>query len=268
MQAHLLLIEDDTTLRWMLARTLRKAGYQVTEAPDGDAAIALLHQASAGADPYHVVLTDIVMGATNGVQVTETAIQQPDAPEVILLTAHGTLDTAVAALRHGAFDYLLKPVETPHLLERIAAAVKQRTARRHRDREATVLRQVKDILEQIQTDRPLPLELHVAPSPPEPPRYRRIGALAIDTYRREVWYRDQPIHRTPIEYAILDCLAQTPHQVVPYDDIVIATHGQRVAPEEARKLLTTHIRNLRRKLDPRLIVGVRSMGYMLTDADE
>jgi len=104
MQTHLLLVEDDPTLRWMLARTLRKAGYAVTEAPDGDAAVALLQQPSATAAPYHVVLTDIVMGATSGVAVTETALQQPDAPAVILLTAHGTLDTVVAALRYGAFD--------------------------------------------------------------------------------------------------------------------------------------------------------------------
>jgi len=130
-----------------------------------------------------------------------------------------------------------------------------------------VLRQVTDILQQMQTDMPLPADLHAAPSRSEPPRYRRIGALTIDTHRREVWYHDQCLHRTPTEYAILDCLSARPHQVIPYEDIVIHTHGQRVAPEEARKLLTTHIRNLRRKLDPHLIVGVRGMGYMLTDAD-
>jgi DNA-binding response OmpR family regulator len=268
MTTHLLLVEDDDTLRTMLARTLRKAGHQMSEAADGDIAVEMLQQATAAGTMYDVVLTDIVMGATSGVQVTETALQQPAAPEVILLTAHGSLDTAVESLRYGAFDYLLKPVETAHLLARIAAAVEKRRARLHREYEAAGLRTVAGVLSDLQGSNATPARADAVPPAPdtaqEPPRYRQVAALRIDTHRHEVWLHEERIHVTPTEYAILACLAETPEQVVRYEEMIHHTHGQELPKEEAHTLLSSHIRNLRRKLNMHCLVAVRSVGYMLT----
>jgi DNA-binding response OmpR family regulator len=270
METHLLLVEDDDTLRTMLARTLRKAGHQMSEAADGDIAIEMLQQATAAGTMYDVVLTDIVMGATSGVHVTETALQQPYAPEVILLTAHGSLDTAVESLRYGAFDYLLKPVETAHLLARIAAAVEKRRTRLHRENEAAGLRTVAEVLSDLQGSNMLSRPDAIPPLPDpvqEPSRYRQVGVLRIDTHRHEIWLHEQHIHVTPTEYAILTCLAETPEQVVRYEEMIQHTHGQELSREEAHTLLSSHIRNLRRKLDQRCLVSVRSVGYMLTSVD-
>lgn len=269
MDTRLLLVEDDEKLRKLLVRTLHKAGYQVTDAANGDIAIDLLQQAATANTPYDVVLTDIVMEETDGVQVTEMALQQPDPPEVILLTAHGSLDTAVASLRYGAFDYLMKPVETPHLLARIAAAVERRSTRLKRDQEAAGLRKITEMLSHMQEPGvtwPTGDEPGAAPTQ-EPPRYRQVGTLRIDILRHEVWLDEQRVHLTPTEYAILACLSAKPGQVVKYEEIISHTHGQAMTHEEAHTLLASHIRNLRRKIDSRLLVGVRSVGYMLTDPD-
>lgn len=270
MITHLLLVEDDDMLRTMLARTLRKAGHQISEAADGDIAIQMLQQATAIGTMYDVVLTDIVMGVTNGVQVTETALQQPAAPEVILLTAHGSLDTAVESLRYGAFDYLLKPVETAHLLARITGAVEKRRTRLHREYEAAGMRTVAEVLSDLQGSSGPPTAdaaLPISREAPDPSRYQQVGALRIDTHRHEVWLHERRIHVTPTEYAILTCLAETPEQVVRYEDMIHQTHGQELPKEEAHTLLSSHIRNLRRKLNQRCLVAVRSVGYMLTKTD-
>jgi two-component system alkaline phosphatase synthesis response regulator PhoP len=251
----------------MLARRLRRAGYQLTEAFDGDTAIALLQQARADAVSYDVVLTDIMLGPVNGMQVTRAALQQPDAPAVILITGHGSLDTAVASLRHGAFDYLLKPVEMAHLLERIATAVEQRAIRLQVAREATGLRQITDVPHQVQADAVPSAGDEPSATTARPPHIRYIGALSINTARYEVWYHDQRVHVTPTEFAVLVCLSERPGQVIDYEAIVQRTHGKVLPKSEARALLVTHIRNLRRKIDPQMLVGVRGVGFMLHEGE-
>lgn len=271
-----LLVEDDNRLRKLIAIILTKAGHHVIQAANGEVAITLLQEATQSGRLYDVVLTDIVMGGGDGVTVTEFALQQPDAPEVILLTGHGSLETAVAALRHGAFDYLLKPVETSHLLERIAAAAERRTNRLAREREAAGLRQVAAILWHLEERGEIQLDSSEAPpsapsTPPAPPdllRYRQIGALRIDTHRHEVWFNAERVHLTPTEYAVVACLAETPGQVVQYEDIIHKTHRQVMPRDGAHALLTSHIRNIRRKIDQRYLVAVRSVGYMLIDPAE
>lgn len=267
MNGHILLVEDDDKLRKMLARVLSRAGYEVTQVTSGEAAIDLLQPATASEQKYDVVLTDIVLGSIDSVGVTQVAIQQPDAPEVILLTGQGSLETAVAALRHGAFDYLFKPAEISHLLERLAAAVARRRARLQRDQEASMLRKITEVLMQSQEEEVLvsPDQAETVLAATELQRYRLVGELRIDTYRHKVWLHAEQVHLTPTEYAILVCLAEMPGQVVRYEEIIRRTHRQTMPRDDAHSLLTSHVRNIRRKIDPHYLISVRGVGYMLTD---
>lgn len=268
MTASILLVEDDDDMREVIARNLCKAGYQVTQAADGAAAITLLTRTFPGRPDYDVVLTDIVMGDIDGIEVINAAKSQPDAPEVLLLTGYGSLDTAIAAMRAGAFDYLQKPCPTTQLRERIAAAVQQRRDKQRQTQEAEAMRRITAIINQSEPGSIAPADepsLATQSVPSQPERYLNVGALRIDTHRHEVVFQDQPLHITPTEYAILARMAATPGQVVTFVEIAHPTYGTHINETEARELIRWHIRNLKHKLDEGYLVSVRGVGYMLID---
>lgn len=260
MTAQILVIDDSNVLREWLARLLKQHGYIVTQAASGEEALTLLRQTGAQRPPFDVVITDIVMGEVDGVEVTRAARSHPAPPEVILLTSHGDLATATAAVRLGAYDYLLKPARSALLLERVAAAAEQRQEQLRQASEAAAWRAVADVVRQI---RPGTVAADATPATPPPARYRTIGQIEIDTQRREVRYDGAIIALTPIEYTILNVLAETPAAVVTYSDLAQHTHAATLNEREAYALLRTHVRNLRRKIDPDYLVSVRGIGYML-----
>ncbi|GAB4214249.1 MAG: response regulator transcription factor [Roseiflexaceae bacterium] len=264
MNTSILLVEDDATARMLLADGLTSAGYQVTQAPSGEAALALLEQQS-----FDVVVTDIKMRRVDGLQVLTAAKRQPYQPVVILLTGFGSLETSIAALRAGAHDYLLKPCSPPDLLSSVAAAVRRRaTTRRHADAMRAIAQNLARLCEE---DESLELELAVPDHTPvveQRPRFLRVGMLVIDTFRHSVSFADEPIHATPIEYALLSCLAEDQGRLLTYSEIVRRTHGYVADDDEAQLLLKAHVRNLRRKIQPDYLINVRGSGYMLAVPDE
>lgn len=228
---------------------------------------------------YDVVLTDIVMGNIDGIEVANAARHQPDPPEVVLLTGHATLDTAIAAVRAGAFDYLQKPCQTAQLRERLAAAVERRRLRLQQTRAAETLQRVAETISQIQ--RPAGPPPGPAPGPAIDPapdlsaqpilyseRYLNVGALRIDTHRHEVWFDDEQLHVTPTEYTLLFHLATSPGQVLSFLELARPIYGEGTDHAEARDLIRWHLRNLQRKFSRRYIVSVRGVGYMLINPDE
>jgi two-component system response regulator AtoC len=116
-----LIVDDEVNLRKVLAATLKREGYDVATAADGDAALEELREG--GAD---VVVTDLVMPQRDGLSLLrEIQARNPEIP-VIVITAHGTVDSAVEALRRGAFDYITKPFEQDELKRVIAKATRTR----------------------------------------------------------------------------------------------------------------------------------------------
>ena len=109
--AEILLVEDKESLRQMLRLTLQNAGYSVDEATDGAEARRKLNDSR-----YNLVITDLKMPRADGLEVLRAAkAADPDAT-VILLTAYGTIDEAVQAMKEGAYEFLQKPVDSRHLL--------------------------------------------------------------------------------------------------------------------------------------------------------
>jgi len=116
---HVLIVDDELNIRRVLAAMLKREGYEVTTASDGEQALAVLQKT-----PVEVVVTDLVMPRVNGLELLQrVGIQFPDIP-VIMITAHGTVDSAVAALKAGAFDYITKPFEQEELKKVIAKAAR------------------------------------------------------------------------------------------------------------------------------------------------
>ena len=270
MEAHILLVEDDTTARMLLAEVLDEAGYQVTTAQDGESALEMLNQDT----DYDVVITDIRMRDIDGIKVLEAARQCSPPPSVILLTGYGSLETAVAALRAGAQDYLLKPAAPHDLLAHVERAIE---IHENEVRQNHAVRIIEQGLAQLQgqASTKKPSQTDSASPPPRTPgepqkteessRYLRVGLLNIDNFRHTASFNGDPLHLTPIEYSLLSCLAESPGRVVSYREIVRCSHGHDVDEAEAQSLLKAHIRNMRRKIDPDYLVNVRGTGYMLVD---
>jgi two-component system response regulator AtoC len=119
--AKVLVVDDEANLRKVLAAMLRRDGYDVTVADDGE--VGLAEFGKNGAD---VVVTDLVMPRKGGMEVLEgVAGLNPEVP-VIIITAHGTVDSAVEAIKRGAFDYITKPFDQAELQAVIAKAVRTR----------------------------------------------------------------------------------------------------------------------------------------------
>ena len=117
----LLVVDDQKNMRATTAMVLRQAGYLVDEAEDGAAALKRLE-----GDGYDVVLTDLRMPNVDGMEVLRTVRQVAPETEVIVMTAYGTIESAVEAIRRGAYDFLAKPFKEDELLLRAAKAVEKR----------------------------------------------------------------------------------------------------------------------------------------------
>jgi DNA-binding NtrC family response regulator len=119
--ARILLIDDDTSLREVLAYTLREQGHEVETAADGSSGLALLERALPDA-----VITDLKMPGIDGLEVLRRVHEVDPALPVIVLTAFGSIEDAVAAMRDGAHDYLTKPYNRDELRLTVEKALEKR----------------------------------------------------------------------------------------------------------------------------------------------
>lgn len=258
MKSHILVVEDDQQTRITLARQLEYAGYRVTAAADGETAIDLMEN-----ETFDLVLTDIVMEGISGIEVLLTARMQSYTPQVILLTGHGTMETALAAFRKGAYDYLLKPCEPEDLLSCVSQALKRRDAEHQ-------LKLAAAILTGQSTDHaPTPDHAHGSGLNQNHAVQAtiHIGHLSIGSTRHDVKFRGHAVRLTPIEYTLLSYLAERSGAVCSFSDIVNYTHGFDVSDAEAQQLLKPHIHNLRAKLAPDYLVSHRGVGYTLINPE-
>ncbi len=273
MEPHILVVEDDTATRLSLVAVLEKAGYRVTSAVNGESALSLLIQTSAAPHSYDVVITDIQMGAVSGMDVMQAARNQDQYISIIILTGFGSMETAISAIRAGAYDYLHKPCEPTDLLTCVTGAVQKRKDERLK---AETVQAIQQLAESIQSKQPS----SQAPSMPHqdvthsedtvaetPPRFIQIGLLCIDTVRHSVLYHGQPVHLTPTEYDLLLCLAKAKGHTLAYEAITQFTHNCETGRNEAHILLKPHIHKLRHKIKSDYFVNVRGFGYRLEDAE-
>ncbi len=115
MTLSILIVDDNPDLRRLLDKRLKNAGYTTEVAEDGYQAKALLEK-----QRYDVVLTDLMMpGDIGGIEVLDIAKEKDNSIEVVLITAHSSVDTAVQAMKKGAHDYLEKPINFDELFLRL-----------------------------------------------------------------------------------------------------------------------------------------------------
>jgi DNA-binding NtrC family response regulator len=119
--ARILIADDHDSLRRGLAQALTEAGHDIVEAPHGNAAIERLHEGN-----FDLVVSDLRMGGSTGLEVLKTTRSLHPSCAVILMTAFGTVSTAVEAMKAGAFDYVQKPFEIEEMEVKVDKALEVR----------------------------------------------------------------------------------------------------------------------------------------------
>ncbi|MGD0676832.1 MAG: sigma-54 dependent transcriptional regulator [Polyangiaceae bacterium] len=123
LNARMLVVDDEPGLRDMLAILFRREGLEVTLAPGlGAARDAILH----APEPYAVVLTDLLMPDGSGMELLSLAKQRSARTEIIVMTAHGDVETAIEAMKRGAYDFVGKPFATNELRALVQKALEKR----------------------------------------------------------------------------------------------------------------------------------------------
>ncbi len=133
----ILIADDEDGLRWVLEKGLKQAGYRVIAVKDGESALQ-----EAGAEPFDLIFLDIRMPGVDGLTLLAKIREaRPDA-QVVIMTAHGTMETAIQAMQRGAYDYLAKPFDLDEVLLLAERALSARRLSQEVSRLKTGLREV------------------------------------------------------------------------------------------------------------------------------
>jgi two-component system, NtrC family, response regulator AtoC len=125
MSAHILITDDDEVSCQLFAETLESEGFQVNRATSGEAALSRL-----GEETYDLLIIDVRMPETSGLEVTRIAHEKYPALPIIVMTAFGSIETAVEAIHEGAFDFISKPMNLAELKKTVSRALSQRALQR------------------------------------------------------------------------------------------------------------------------------------------
>ena len=250
-----LIVDDEAPIRLTMSALLERQGYQVMTAETGEAALALIYQR-----PFELLLLDLKMPGLDGMEVAQRARERQPDLTIIILTGHGSLDSAMDAIHVDVFDYVLKTADPEYVLGRVRAAVEHQQAERRKQR---VLGVFQSLAEELGSE-----------SARQQPggmgeQWFEVGDLRISTWNQTVRRREETLNLTPTELRILACMAQQVGQVVTYQQIVQCAQGYVVGSIEAAELIKPHMYHLRQKLEadpanPQYILTVRGTGYLLT----
>jgi DNA-binding NtrC family response regulator len=149
--ARIFVVEDNDTLRRGIVLALRETWSDVEDLATGDAAVARIRDPRV--DPYDVILTDLRLPGVDGIAVLAAARERDPRTSVLVMTAYGSIETAVGAMRRGAYDFVQKPLDLDQLELRVARAVEHRRLL-HEVTELRAKEAARDVEETIVGDSP------------------------------------------------------------------------------------------------------------------
>ena len=251
--SRILVVDDEAAMRATLEEILGGAGFEVATAANGQLALNELERHRAD-----LMLLDLRMDGLDGLQVIEAARQIAPDTVIVMLTAHGTMESALTAMRRGAFDYLLKPCQVPEILDAVQRGLAHR-AQTLRQRDLVNLMQ--RAIHELQVPGAAPTESA------SPARFIQSRGISLDLQRHVATARGQLLDLTLTEFKLLAYLMQRPDQVVSPRELVSAVQGYEADEYEARAIVRVHVRRLRQKLEPdpdnpEYVVNVRGVGYL------
>ncbi len=259
--ARILVVDDELPIRLTMSDLLRRRGYDVQIAASGEEALDIIFQR-----PFDLLLLDLKLPQMSGIEVAQRAFERQPDVAVIILTGHGSLDSAIEGMHLGIFDYLLKTSSPQEVLGRVAAAVQKQQEQRNQKRLLQTLHTVVNALHGTP-------EAEAAPAANPNDQWIGVGNLQISMWRQTARLGEQILNLTPTEFRMLGCLAQQAGQVMSYQQLLRCAQGYEAESIEAAELVKPHIYHLRQKIEPdssnpRYILTVRGTGYVLTTGAE
>jgi DNA-binding response OmpR family regulator len=228
-----LVVDDEERIRFFLTETLERVGHVVTTASNGEEALESLKDTA-----FDLALLDLKLGGPiDGQRVLEAIRWRWPSTVVIMLTAHGTLETAVDAIQEGVDGYLLKPVRPADVRQAVDEALYRR----------------EKLLDAEQSER----EAHLL----------QRGPFSVDLERHEASFEGEVLDLSPRDFALLVHLMQNAPQVIgPKELVCVVRQYEPDHMHEAREIIKWYIHRLRRKVEPdpsnpRYILNVRGVGY-------
>jgi DNA-binding response OmpR family regulator len=235
--AKILIVDDEDIARLTLAEILRLEGYEIQSVSNGEAAVEALR-----CEPFDIMVLDLKMSGMSGMDVLRSVVDKLPDLTVIVLTAYGTIDTAIQAIRYRVHDYLLKPVSPEQILESIENALKvKRSSRAESVEAANTSRNKVDVLG---------------------------NGISLSWDRRQISWEHGHLSLTPTEARLLKVLFERKNEMVAHSELVYLIQGYQIDSEEAAKILRPVVSRLRQKLSgvPNWgdrIKNVRGAGYVL-----
>ena len=224
-----LIIDDDERIRFFLKEALSQIGHQVFTVANGQSALDILRDTY-----FDLVFLDLNLGSEpGGLRLLEMIKWRWADTAVIILTAYGSMDSALAAIREGVEGYLLKPASIEDIRQAAQKAIERRKGHtREKQPQKQVLQQ---------------------------------GTLSVDLEKHLVSHDGKPVQLTASEFRLLAHLVKNGQRVCSPNELVKVTRDYDVADEnEAREIIKWYIHQIRQKLgDPKCIVNVRGIGYRL-----
>ncbi len=253
---HILIVDDEANVRLILKNTLQHQGYVIDTAADGGEALRKLSESS-----YDLLLLDLHMEPISGLELFNQAREQDPHLVVIILTAYSSVESAVEALRLGAFDYLFKPAKPEAIRQRVKEGLNHR---QHAVRRRQILAHI-DSLRQALND--LETSEGLAAPPETDKRFVHSGQLIIDRHHRQATLGGELLDLTTTEFDLLLCLVEAAPNPLSPRQLVNRALGYDSEETEARNIIKWHIHHLRRKIEsdptqPCYIKTVRHKGYL------
>lgn len=240
MKSNILIVDDEDVARQSLTDILKLEGYNVASASNGQTAIEYIRT-----HPVDLMIVDLRMPGMDGLDVIQVVNQASPDTEVILLTAYGSTDSAVQALRLRIHDYLTKPAAPAQVI----ASVKKGLARR-----AAKLRAKSGAVESSEVDETVT-------------EFKLKDGTLVDLSRRQIRLGKKLEHLTPAEGRLLRILMENEGKVFSHRELVLLVQGYDTSQREAPEILRPLVSRLRHKLEqfPALaerVSSVRGTGYV------
>lgn len=251
--SRILIVDDEETICTIIADALQGRGYQVKTSLSVVDALRACKEST-----FDLALIDLkIPGSMDGLDLLKEIHRHWPQVVVIMLTAYATLDSALAALRQGAHDYLIKPASIAEIIQSVESGLAKgrAEARRHH-----FIQRLEETLQELKGE-------EIADNgDSSADRFVQTSTLKIDRLKRLVVRGDKPLMLTATEFDLLDYLTRNVERVVTARELIKAVQGYDLHEVDARPIVRVHIQRLRQKIEdnpqhPRHILNVRGKGY-------
>jgi len=258
----ILIVDDEATLRMTMSDLLARTGREIVTAASGEEALAYLEGST-----FDLLIVDLIMPGIDGLQVIDVAKKLSPQAQIIMLTAYGTLESAIQAMRRGATDYLLKPANAPEIEAAVERALQQYYEQAHKQE---LIDQIGSALDELRS--PGAPSAAPAPSAPRQERFLQARGIIIDLQKHIVTMDGRALELTPTELRLLSTLIAHADQVMSCRELVYQVQNYETDEPEARSIIRVYVRRLRKKIEPDpaspcYILNVRGAGYMFSTAE-